>query len=93
MHGSMCCGTIGLGLRELDHQLLLGGTEFSRLGITVRPKKGRAVLWPQVYNSVPMEMDSRFAHQALPVEEGTKYAFNCWIHMYDFVTAVSKGCH
>ena len=28
-----------------------GGTDFPDLGITVMPKKGRALLWPSVYNA------------------------------------------
>ena len=70
-----------------------GGTNFPQLDITVEPKKGRALLWPSVYDSDPMKMDSRFYHQALDVVEGTKYAFNGWIHMYDYVTPQSKGCN
>ena len=55
-----------------------GGTDFPTLGITVNPKKGRAVLWPSVYNADPLRKDPRTDHQALPVEEGTKFAANGW---------------
>ena len=58
-----------------------GGTDFPDLGITILPKKGRAVLWPSVYNAKPMNADTRMKHQALPVEEGTKFGANAWIHM------------
>ncbi len=46
------------------------------------PKKGRAVLWPSVYNSEPMNKDPRTKHGALPVEAGLKFGANAWIHMY-----------
>ncbi|KAL3935770.1 MAG: hypothetical protein SGBAC_008783 [Bacillariaceae sp.] len=70
-----------------------GGTNFPDLGITVNPKKGRALLWPSVYDSNPKKDDPRMRHQALPVKEGTKFAANSWIHLYDYQTAQKKGCH
>mmetsp|Transcript_26557 Transcript_26557/g.64757 ORF Transcript_26557/g.64757 Transcript_26557/m.64757 type:complete len:555 (-) Transcript_26557:135-1799(-) len=70
-----------------------GGTNFPDLGITVNPKKGRALLWPSVYDSNPKKDDPRMRHQALPVKEGTKFAANSWIHLYDYKTAQEKGCH
>ena len=57
------------------------------------PKKGRALLWPSVYSSNPFDSDNRMRHQALPVEAGTKFAANGWIHMYDYVTPQEKGCN
>ena len=45
------------------------------------PKRGRAVLWPSVYNSEPMISDRRFMHQALPVIAGLKFGANAWVHM------------
>jgi prolyl 4-hydroxylase len=70
-----------------------GGTNFPDLDITIMPKKGRALLWPSVLNADPMQKDGRMMHQALDVESGTKFAANGWIHMYDYVTAQSKGCN
>ncbi|CAJ1947709.1 unnamed protein product [Cylindrotheca closterium] len=70
-----------------------GGTNFPDLGITVEPKKGRALLWPSVYDSNPKKDDPRMRHQALPVKEGTKFAANSWIHLYDYQAAQKKGCH
>lgn len=69
-----------------------GGTNFPRLGMTVTPKKGRAVLWPSVFDSSPNEKDPRSDHQALPVIEGVKYGANAWIHQRDFKTANAIGC-
>lgn len=62
-----------------------GGTDFPDLGITVMPKRGRALLWPSVYDSDPTAIDHRMRHQALPVIAGKKYASNGWIHLYDYV--------
>jgi len=69
-----------------------GGTNFPQLGLTINPKRGRAVLWPSVLNSSPLKKDGRTTHQALDVIKGTKYAANGWIHMYDYVTPQEKGC-
>ena len=62
-----------------------GGTDFPDLGITVNPKRGSALLWPSVYNADPFSIDVRTRHQALPVEAGTKFAANGWIHMFDYI--------
>mmetsp|Transcript_30740 Transcript_30740/g.65924 ORF Transcript_30740/g.65924 Transcript_30740/m.65924 type:complete len:558 (-) Transcript_30740:700-2373(-) len=70
-----------------------GGTDFPDLGITVSPKKGRAVLWPSVYSSHPMEVDNRMRHQALPVIAGTKFGANAWIHMFDYMEPQANGCN
>ncbi|KAG7344014.1 procollagen-proline dioxygenase [Nitzschia inconspicua] len=70
-----------------------GGTDFPDLGITVMPKKGRALLWPSVYNSETTTSDDRMMHQALPVKAGTKFAANGWIHLYDYQTPQSIGCN
>jgi hypothetical protein len=37
-----------------------GGTDFPRLGITVMPKKGRALLWPSVYNTGTSKLGNDF---------------------------------
>jgi prolyl 4-hydroxylase len=70
-----------------------GGTNFPHLDLTILPKKGRALLWPSVLNSNPLQKDGRMMHQALEVEAGTKYAANGWIHMYDYVTPQANGCN
>ena len=40
-----------------------GGTGFADLGITVSPKKGRALLWPSVMNYDPSVKDGRTRHE------------------------------
>lgn len=71
-----------------------GGTNFPDLDppITIYPKKGRALLWPSVIDSDPLEKDGRTRHQALPVEKGTKFAANAWIHQFDYLTPQKLGC-
>ena len=86
------------GVRILTMYLYLndveagGGTNFNQLGITVMPKRGRALLWPSVMNDDPNKKDLRTTHQALPVEKGIKYGANAWFHMNDFKTPHSKSC-
>lgn len=68
-----------------------GFTEFET-GISVQPKKGRAILWPHVKDASPHHIDTRTNHEARPVLKGEKMAANFWIHQYDFKTPHSKGC-
>ena len=86
------------GVRLLTMYLYLseveagGGTNFDRLGLTVMPKTGRALLWPSVLNESPNEKDQRTSHQALPVESGIKYGANAWFHMRDYKGPLERGC-
>jgi prolyl 4-hydroxylase len=41
--------------------------------MTVTPKRGRAVLWPSVYDEDPNRKDPRTVHTALKVIKGVKY--------------------
>lgn len=70
-----------------------GGTRFPNLGgLTVTPKRGRAVLWPSVLNEDPFTMDPRTDHEALPVIKGKKYGANAWLHLGDFKEAYAINC-
>lgn len=69
-----------------------GGTHFPQLGITVQPKRGRAVMWPNVLDDGHNSVDVRTEHEALVVEQGIKYAANAWIHQRDFKTPYAKRC-
>lgn len=40
-----------------------GGTKFGGLGLTVMPKRGRALFWPSVLNDSPHEKDPRTNHE------------------------------
>jgi 2OG-Fe(II) oxygenase superfamily len=57
-----------------------GATHFPFLNVTVQPKRGRIVLWSNVLHTQPNVMDLRMVHQALPVQQGVKFASNLWIH-------------
>lgn len=61
-------------------------------GVRVKPRKGKAVLWPSVMDTEPTAKDSRTQHAALPVERGVKLAMNIWLHMYDFHTPFEIRC-
>lgn len=54
----------------------------------VMPKRGRVVIWPNVYDEDPSKEDERTSHAATPVEKGVKYASNLWLHEREFVS----GC-
>jgi len=69
-----------------------GGTAFPKLGIEVKPKKGRVLLWPSVLSSDPLRKDYRMDHEALPVIKGLKYGANAWIHQYDYKTPQKINC-
>ena len=75
------------------HFCVVKGTDFPDLGITVMPKKGRALLWPSAMNADPMGKDGRMMHQALPVEKGLKFGANLWTHMYDYQAPQLTGCN
>jgi prolyl 4-hydroxylase len=72
-----------------------GGTNFPQLdNLTITPKKGRALLWPNVLNAHPLVQDYRTVHQALAVvsQGTTKFAANEWIHTYNYASAQQAGC-
>lgn len=69
-----------------------GETGFTNLGIDVKPKGGRALVWSSVLNEDPEESDLRMFHEAKAVVRGTKMAANHWIHQYDFVNSNKWGC-
>ena len=69
-----------------------GETHFPYLSTTVKPKKGRAILWPSVLNEAPNVQDFRTEHEALEVKKGIKYGANAWIHQRDYRTPYYDGC-
>jgi prolyl 4-hydroxylase len=83
--------TVFLYLNDVEEG---GGTEFPSIGngITVQPKRGRALIWASVLDEAPNKKDDRTEHQALPVIKGTKYGANAWIHLRDYKTADKLGC-
>lgn len=69
-----------------------GETYFSKLGIAVKPKKGRALVWPSVLDEDPTYWDKRMYHEAKDVIKGEKKAANHWIHLNDYRTPNEWGC-
>ncbi|KAL7516978.1 hypothetical protein ACHAWX_001946 [Stephanocyclus meneghinianus] len=62
-----------------------GETSFPYFGLTVKPRVGRALLWPNVLNSDPKKQDVRMAHEAKRVVKGRKFVANAWLHLYEYV--------
>ena len=69
-----------------------GETHFNKLGLSVKPKKGRALVWPSVIDSDPSFWDKRMYHEAKDVIKGKKLAANHWIHLNDYITPNEWGC-
>jgi prolyl 4-hydroxylase len=69
-----------------------GATRFTKLGLDIRPKKGRALVWPSVMSDDPSMWDKRMFHEARDVIRGEKRAANHWIHLYDYETPNLWGC-
>jgi hypothetical protein len=53
-----------------------GATKFNNLGLVVPAVKGNAVLWPSVMSEDPTRDEPYTNHEAMPVEEGQKFASN-----------------
>ena len=82
--------TVFLYLNDVEEG---GGTNFPLLNnMTVLPKRGRALIWPSVFDENPNEKDPRTDHQALAVEKGVKYGANAWIHQRDFKEPFARAC-
>ena len=63
-----------------------GGTQFKDLNFTATPKKGLALIWPSMLDSLEGR-DEWTMHEALPVEKGFKYGANAWIRLRDYQNA------
>jgi hypothetical protein len=60
-----------------------GGTDFPSLGLTVVPKAGRAIMWPNVRNHNLLQWEPKTNHASLPTGH-LKLAVNTWIHLYNY---------
>jgi prolyl 4-hydroxylase len=69
-----------------------GATNFPDLKIAVKPKVGRALLWPSVVDSNPKEKEPRTDHEAQDVIKGVKFGANAWLHLHDYMAASDMGC-
>lgn len=74
------------------HLIIVSIQHFNKLGLSVKPKKGRALVWPSVIDSDPNFWDKRMFHEARDVIKGEKLAANHWIHLNDYVTPNQWGC-
>ena len=93
MQYDMPCGPRLLTLFVYLNDVEEGGeTAFPRLGIKVKPQKGKAILWPNVLSNDPFEKLESTHHAALDVVKGRKYAINAWIHLFDFTNPHKMGC-
>jgi prolyl 4-hydroxylase len=64
-----------------------GGTKFEYLNFTATPRKGSALIWPSMLNSLEGR-DEWTWHEALPVDVGFKYGANVWIRLRDVQNAM-----
>eukprot|EP00658_Telonema_sp_P-2_P059634 TRINITY_DN4876_c0_g1_i1.p1 TRINITY_DN4876_c0_g1~~TRINITY_DN4876_c0_g1_i1.p1 ORF type:complete len:349 (+),score=55.55 TRINITY_DN4876_c0_g1_i1:214-1260(+) len=71
-----------------------GETHFPLIqgGLSVKPKRGSAILWANMRDHDPYKSDSRTLHEARPVEAGTKLAANAWIHQDNYERPNLWGC-
>ena len=69
-----------------------GETAFPRLNLKMKPKLGRAVLWPSVLDKDVKRIDLRSFHSGEPVKKGKKLAANVWIHARNFLIPNDWGC-
>ncbi|KAG7343753.1 2-oxyglutarate/Fe(II) oxygenase [Nitzschia inconspicua] len=58
-----------------------GETTFPELDVTVVPKPGMALIWPNVLDSDPYAIDWNTEHEANQVIRGEKYGANVWFHL------------
>ena len=85
--------TFFMYLSDRDDTGLEGGeTRFTKLNISVTPKRGSAILWPSVHSDNPWETEDKTYHEAVTVSKGEKYAANFWIHMFEFQKMLQNGC-
>ena len=47
--------------------------------LTVRPRRGRALVWPNTLDSDPLQRDPHGFHAGAPLRSGRKLAMNQWI--------------
>ena len=66
---------------------------FSHLGISVRPKRGAALIWANTHNDNVSEVDARAEHEARPVIAGrSKLVANLWIRQHDYRGPWASKC-
>jgi prolyl 4-hydroxylase len=86
------CGPRALTFFLYLSDVVGGGTDFPHLNLTIQPKRGRAVLWSNVYDSAPLQKDPRLEHEGMAVEAGTKFATHIGYYLYDYLESQAMGC-
>lgn len=56
-----------------------GGTHFPNVNVTIQPRKGSALVWPNVLDNDVRRADMRTNHEALPPLRGLKFSANLWV--------------
>jgi hypothetical protein len=67
-----------------------GQTFFPALNLTVHPKVGRVVMWPNVLSDIPTEIEDLTKHESLSVVRGEKYGANVWFTLKPSTTAYQQ---
>ena len=67
-----------------------GETHFKSINVTVRPKQGRLLVWPNVDYTHDDLLNKRTTHSSLPVEQGEKVVASVWVHKGDFRTSMHQ---
>mgnify|MGYP001545124290 CR=1 FL=1 len=52
-----------------------GGTDFPKLGVTIKPEKGKAIIWD---NMIDGRVNEESLHEGMEVEKGTKFIITSW---------------
>mmetsp|Transcript_1270 Transcript_1270/g.2597 ORF Transcript_1270/g.2597 Transcript_1270/m.2597 type:complete len:276 (-) Transcript_1270:132-959(-) len=87
------------GPRVLTAKIYLSNVEeggelgFPQLNfLTVQPRRGRLVLWANVYDGRLKTKDPAVEHEALPVVKGVSYVATTYVHLHSYQKAMDKGC-
>lgn len=75
-HSKRRIATIFCYLNDLEYDQG-GATHFPLCGISIQPKKGRAVLWCNIKKDG--SPDARTVHEGRAITDGVKYGLNIWI--------------
>lgn len=67
-----------------------GGTKMTKLNITIKPEKGKLLIFQNTLGLNNHNKHLLSEHAGLPVEEGEKYAFNLWFKECDSTKLYSE---
>lgn len=69
-----------------------GKTRFPSLDVTIAPKKGRAILWPNSLSDDCYKQEKMTSHEALPVTKGKKFTATARLHLKNYRAGYDKNC-